>query len=173
MSVILFRHKKRGLSFTYDFETKTFRFKDYVSNVEKVLTLEEVLSCFWKEEELAPEERDLEKRLEKVSAKLYLRGKLVPFNSKGLEKFIDVALSRVNVKDVTKEVKEELKAKLVNKLYQDFFLKKAIPTTATIKELANQLVEQKFKLPFEELKKFLITQSLSFSENFSQSLSSY
>ncbi|MEM1672528.1 MAG: hypothetical protein QXT86_10820 [Archaeoglobaceae archaeon] len=173
MSVILFRHKKRGLSFTYDFETKTFRFKDYVSNVEKVLTLEEVLSFFWKEEELVPEERDLEKRLEKVSALIYLKGKLVPLNPKGLEKFIDIALLRVNVKEVPKEVKEELKAKLLNRLYKDFFLKKAIPTTATIKELANQLVEQKFKLSFEELRNFLITQTSSFPENFSQSPSSY
>lgn len=173
MSVILFRHKKKGLSFTYDFETKTFRLKNYVSNVEKVLTLEEVLSCFWKDEDLVLEEKDLEKRLEKVSAQIYFRGKLVPFNPKGIEKFIEVALQRARVREVPQEVKEELRSKLLSKLYRDFFLKKAIPTTATIKKLANQLVEQKFGVSFEEIRNFLVPQTSSLSEKFFQGFSSY
>lgn len=155
MGVILFKHKKRGLVLTYDFESKTFRFKDYVYDKEKVFTLEEVLSSFWREEDLIFEEDSFKKRIEKVSGLIYVKGKLVAFDPKGVEKFIEIALQKAKVKDVTQEVKDELKSKLLSKLYKDFFLKKAIPTTTTIKMLANQIVEQKFNVSFEKIKNFL------------------
>lgn len=169
MGVVLFKHKKRGLAFTYDFESKTFRFKDYVYNTEKVFTLEEVLSFFWKEEDLTFDEEDgFKKRIEKVSGLIYVKGKLVPFDAKGVGKFIEIALQRAKVKNVTQEVKNELKSKLLSKLYKDFFLKKAIPTTATVKMLANQIVEQKFNSSFEKIKKFLTNSEKSSEVNSSE-----
>ncbi|MEM1667530.1 MAG: hypothetical protein QXM53_02580 [Thermofilaceae archaeon] len=164
MAVVLGRIKKKGLTLAFDYESKVFLVKDYAGKTHLVGTVEEVINLLLEKEaskkstlrsngdgtinqtdeksnnflsiSISNEERRLLlSRLYKTDPKLYKNGQVVKFSHKGLRKMIDSYFKNF----ISKEEKDKVELFVLQRLYEDFFIKKVIPSTETLRGILASL----------------------------------
>lgn len=164
MAVVLGRIKKKGLTLAFDYESKVFLVKDYAGKTHLAGTVEEVINLLLEREaskkstirgngnditnqadgksndflslNISNEEKKLLlSRLYKTDPKLYKNGQVVRFNHKGLRKMIDSYFKNC----VSEEEKDKMELFVLQKLYEDFFIKKVIPSMETLRGILASL----------------------------------
>jgi len=158
--VVLGKLKKKGLSLAFDYENKVFLLKDYIGRTHVAIPVEEVINLLIEKSafnssskkefsnqgenasngffdfEISEEDKKLLiSRLYKTEPKLYKNNQVIRFSPKGLRKMIDLYFKNY----ISENEKEKVEYFVIQELYNNFFIKRGIPSTETIRSMLSNL----------------------------------
>lgn len=183
MPVVLGKLKKRGLSLAFDYENKVFLLKDYIGRTHVAIPVEEVINLliekaafnfsgkkefsnqgenanngFFDFEVSEEDKKLLISRLYKTEPKLYKNNQVIRFSPKGLKKMIDLYFKNY----ISESEKEKLEYFVIQELYNNFFIKRGIPSTETIRSMLSSLKRKIVEPKLRE--KPLMKEQISFAK---------